>query len=186
MASATDFILLRPWHPAGTAIVLSIALALAAYRCRHEVMLASASVLPVAAATFGFSFWQLAYDQYWFLTLMPSIVLVLWGALTAWPRAVPCVGIVLLIAAVASQPRRILDAHTFARLPAYGALAEGATRIYRYTDEVTAIHAEFPLDPTTDPEFLYTILGGRVVPEGRFSAAISPDGDVTFAAVPQP
>ena len=186
VASATDFILLRPWNPAGTAVALSFALALAAYRCRNDWLLAGASVLPVVVATVGFAFWQLAYDQYWFLTLMPSIVLVLWSALNARSRAVPLVGVALVVAAVVAQPWRILDAHTFARLPAYGALARGSTTIYRYTDEVTDIRVDFPLDPTTDPEFLYWILGGRVTPDALFRASISPDGDVTFTAVPQP
>ncbi|MDA1185958.1 MAG: hypothetical protein O2930_15110 [Acidobacteria bacterium] len=186
VASATDFILLRPWTSAGTAVVLLVALVLAAYRCRNDVALASASVLPVVTATIGFSFWQLAYDQYWFLTQMPSIVLVFWCALTVQPRAVRLVGIALAIAVAVAQPGRIMDAHTLARLPAYGALVTGSTQIYRYTNEVTEIRTEFPLDPTTDQEFLFRILGGRVTPEARFRAAIAPDGSVTFAAVPQP
>ena len=188
IASATDFILLRPWSPAGTAALLSIALALAAYRCRNDLLLASASVLPVVTATMGFAFWQLAYDQYWFLTLMPSILMVLWCALTVHTRAVPLVGVALalVVAAVVAQPWRILDVHTFARLPAYGALVEGSTQIYRYTQEVTEIQVDFELDPTTDREFLYRILGGRVTPDAGFRASISPDGDVTFTAVPQP
>jgi len=185
VASATNFILLRPWNPAGTAVVLLIALVLAAYRCRGDWLLASASVLPVVAATMGFAFWQLAYDQYWFLTLMPSIVLVCWCALTARSRTVPLVGGVLVVAAVVAQPSRILDAHTFARLPAYGALARGSTEILRYTQEVTDIQVDFPLEPTTDREFLYRILGGRVTPDALFRASIAPDGNVTFTAVPQ-
>ena len=186
VASATDFILLRPWTPAGTAVVLSIGVALAVYRCRNDLVLASASVVPVVTATIGFAFWQLAYDQYWFLTLMPSIVLVLWCALTVQPRAVRVVGMALIIAVLVAQPQRIRDAHTFARMPAYSALATGATQIYGFTDEVTEIRATFPLESTTDPEFLFTVLGGRVTPTARFRAAIAPDGSVTFAAVPQP
>ena len=185
VASATDFILLRPWNPAGTAVVLLIALVLAAYRCRGDWLLASASVLPVVAATMGFAFWQLAYDQYWFLTLMPSVVLVFWNALTARSRAAPLVGVVLVVVAVVAQPWRILDAHTFARLPAYGALVRGSTEISRYTDEVTEIRVDFPLEPTTDREFLYWILGGRVTPYAPFRASIAPDGNATFTAVPQ-
>jgi hypothetical protein len=186
IASATGLILLQPWNPAGTAVVLSIALALAAYRCRDDLMLASASVFPVVAAAMGFAFWQLDYDQYWFLTLMPSILLVLWSALTARPRAVPFVGVALVMVAVAAQPSRILDAHTVARLPAYGALAQGSAQIYRYTREVTEIRVEFELDPTTDRDFLYSILGGRVTPDADFRASISPEGDVAFTAAPQP
>jgi hypothetical protein len=185
VASATDFILLRPWNLAGTALVLLIALVLAAYRCRSDWLLASASVLPVVAATMGFAFWQLAYDQYWFLTLMPSIVLVFWSALTARPQAAPLVGVVLVVAAVVAQPWRILDAHTLARLPAYGALTKGSTEIFRYTSAVTEIRVDFPLDPSTDNEFLYSILGGRVTPDARFRALIAADGNVTFTAVPQ-
>jgi hypothetical protein len=167
-------------------VLLSIALALACYRCRNDLLLASASVLPVVAATMGFAFWQLAYDQYWFLTLMPSILIVLWSALTVHTRIAPFVVVALVVAAVGTQPWRILDAQTFARLPAYGALVEGSTQIYRYTQEVTEIQVDFELDPTTDREFLYRILGGRVTPDAGFRASISPDGNVTFTAMRQP
>ena len=82
VASAPDFILLRPWHLGGISVVLLAAFALAAYRSRRDVLLACAGVLPVFAATLGFAFWQSAYDHYWFLTLMPSMVLVLGSSLT--------------------------------------------------------------------------------------------------------
>ena len=167
-------------------VVLFVALALAAYRCRRDLLLACASVLPVLAATVGFAFWQSAYDHYWFLTLMPSMVLVLGSALTAWPRAIPAAGAALLVAAVVAQPWRLADTHTFARLPEYAALVRGSAEIARYAPEVTGIRVEFPLDPTTDGEFLYAILGGRVSQDAPFHASIAANGDVTFAAVPQP
>ena len=166
--------------------MLLAAFALAAYRSRRDVLLACAGVLPVLAATLGFAFWQSAYDHYWFLTLMPSMVLVLWSSLTVWPRAIPAVGAALLVAAVVAQPWRLADAHTLARLPAHAALVRGSAEIYRYTSEVTDIRVEFPLDPTTDREFLYGILGGRVTRDAPFRASIAASGDVTFTAVAQP
>ena len=186
VASATDYILLRPWHLEGMSVVLFVAVALAAYRCRHDVLLACASVLPVLAATVGFAFWQSAYDHYWFLTLMPSMVLVLGSSLTVWPRAIPAAGAALLVAAVVAQPWRLADTHTFARLPAYAALVRGSTEIYHFATEVADISVEFPLDPTTDREFLYAILGGRVTTDAPFRASIAASGDVTFTTVPQP
>ena len=186
VASATDFILFRPWHLWGASVVLLVPLALAAYRCRHDILLASAGVLPVLAATLGYALWQSAYDHYWFLTLMPPMVLVLGSSLTVWPRAIPAVGAALLVAAVVAKPWRLADARGFARFPAYAALVRGSTQIYHYTAEVTDIRVEFPLDPTTDREFLHAILGGRVTPDAPFRAAIAASGDVTFTAVPQP
>ena len=186
VASATDYILLRPWHLGGMSVVLFVALGLAAYRCRHDILLACASVLPVLAATLGYAFWQRPYDHYWFLTLMPSMVLVLGSSLTVWPRAVPAAGAALLVAAAVAQPWRLTDSHTFARLPAYAALVRGSTEIYHFAPEIADIMVEFPLDPTTDREFLYAILGGRVTPDAPFRASIAASGDVTFASVPQP
>ena len=186
VASATDFILLRPWHFGGMSVVLFAALALAAYRCRRDVLLACASVLPVLAATIGYAFWQSPYDHYWFLTLMPAMGLVLASSLTAWPRAIPAAGAALLVAAVVAQPWRLADAHTFARLPAYAVLVRGSAEIYRHAPKVTDIKVEFPLDPTTDHEFLYGILGGRVTPDAPFRASIAANGDVAVTAVPPP
>ena len=40
---------------------------------------------------------------------------------------------------------------------------------------------ELPL--TTEPEFLYTVLGGRISPEARYHAVIGPQGDVRFDLV---
>ena len=186
VASATDFILLRPWHFGGMSVVLLVALALAAYRCRRDVLLACAGVLPVLAATIGYAFWQSDYDHYWFLTLMPAMGLVLGSSLTAWPRAIPAAGAAPLVAAVVTQPWRLADAHTFSRLPAYAALVRGSAEIYRSAPSVTDIRVEFPLDPTTDHEFLYAILGGRVTQDTPLRASIAANGDVTVTAVPPP
>jgi hypothetical protein len=40
------------------------------------------------------------------------------------------------------------------------------------------------LPPTTEREFLYEILGGRVTPDGRLIATISRTGSVMFKPVP--
>ena len=184
VASATDFILLRPWYPGWTTVVLLMALATAAYRCRRDVLLASTSVLPLIAAIVGFAFWQRAYDHYWFLTLMPSVVLVLGSSLSVWPRAIPAVGAALLAAVVVAQPWRLAESQAMARLPEYAALVRGSAEIYRYAPEVTDIRVEFPLDPTTDHQFLYTILGGRVTRDALFRASIAADGGVTLSAPP--
>ena len=184
VASATDFILLRPWYPGWTSVVLVVALVIAAYRCRRDVLLASTSVLPLIAAISGLAFWQSAYDHYWFLTLMPSVVLVLGSALSVWPRAIPVVGAALLAAVVVAQPWRLAESQATARLPEYAALVRGSVEIYRYAPEITDIRVEFPLDPTTDRQFLYTILGGRVTRDAPFRASIAATGAVTFSAPP--
>jgi hypothetical protein len=87
---------------------------------------------------------------------------------------------VALAAVVVAQPARLATAMTIHRLPEYGALLRGTREIFRRAPEVRGIETEFPLPPTADREFMYTILGGHVTRTAPFFASVKRSGDVIF------
>jgi hypothetical protein len=129
----------------------------------------------------GFSFWQLPYDHYWFLTLAPGAALTLALALTAWRPVAPIVAVLLALAVLAAQPSRVADAMTFHRLPAYGPLVRGSREVRRRAPEVRSLETQLVLPPSTDRHFVYEILGGRVTPDASIAATIESTGHVSFA-----
>ena len=183
LAAACTYILLRPWTFAWTGTVLAASALVTAYRLRRDLVLACATVAPLACTVAGFSFWLRTYDSYWYLFVAPSAALTVALALTAWRPSAPLVAAALAVIAVAVQPSRVADAMTIHRLPEYGPLARGSRDIRRYTAEVRSIETEFVLPPSTDRTFLFRVLGGRITPEGRFHAVIGPTGMVTFKPV---
>ena len=90
------------------------------------------------------------------------------------------IGIALCLAAAAIVPARLALAATMHRLPEYRVLVEASRTIAAAHPSVRAIRAEFTLPPSTDPEFLYRILGGRIDPAAPSAALIRADGGVVF------
>jgi hypothetical protein len=62
----------------------------------------------------------------------------------------------------------------------YRVLVAGSRELARRNEPVRAIRTEFTLPPSTDPEFLYKILGGRVDANASASAVIRADGSVRY------
>jgi hypothetical protein len=184
LVNACEFILLRPWTFAWSGTFLVACAAVTIYRTRGDLPLACSTVVPLVGAVVGFSFWQLPFDHYWFLTVAPSAAMTIALGLTAWRPAAPFVALLLAAVAIVTQPPRLADAMTFHRLPEYGPLASGSRKIRRYAREVRGIDTEFALPPSTEPEFLYQVLGGRVTRDGRVTATISRTGSVMFKTVP--
>lgn len=183
MAAACEFILLRPWTFAWFGALLASCAALAAFRTRHDVTLVCVTVVPLLSAVAGFSFWQLAYDHYWFLTIAPSAALTMALALTAWRPVAPLVATSLALLVLAAQPSRFADAMTFHRLPEYGPLVRGSREVRRRVSEVRSLETQLALPASTDRHFVYEILGGRVTPEAPMAATIESTGRVSFAVV---
>ena len=181
MAAACGFILLRPWTFAWFGPLLATCAALAAFRTRHDVALLGITVAPLLGAVAGFSFWQQAFDHYWFLTVAPSAALTVALALTAWPPFAPVTASLLAIIVFAAQPSRFADAMTFHRLPVYGPLVRGSKDVRRRASEVRSLDVQLALPPSTDPRFVYEILGGRVTPDAPVAATIESTGHVSFA-----
>jgi hypothetical protein len=180
LASACEFILLTPAAFAWFGAIVLASVAIAAFRWRRDVTLLCASVIPILAAIAGFSFWQRAYDHYWFMPIAPSVALTVALALTAWRPAASAAALVLLLVVIAALPARVAAARTMNRLPEYGALVRGSREIRHHTPEIRGIVTDFPLPPTADPEFLYEVLGGRVTRDAGFRAIVSRSGGVTY------
>src|SRR5262249_60184353 len=86
LVNGTQFILVRPWTFTGFGLVLMACAAVVAWRARRDLTLLGATVAPLAGAGIGFSFWQNAYDHYWFLTIAPSAALTMTIAATSWQK----------------------------------------------------------------------------------------------------
>ena len=178
--AACEFILLRPWTFAWFGALLASCAVLTSFRMRHDVTLVCVTVVPLLCAAAGFSFWQQAFDHYWFLTIAPSAALTMALALTAWRPAAPFAATVLALLVLAAQPSRVADAMTFHRLPQYGPLVRGSREIRRRVSEVRSVDTQLALPASTDPLFVYKILGGRVTADAMFAATIESTGRVRF------
>jgi hypothetical protein len=181
LAAAAGGLLVRPWTFALLPLLIAACAIVTAVRTRDDPALACVTFVPLLAAVAGFAFWQGAYEPYWFMTVMPSLMLTIALALTAWRPAAPAVSAALLVLVLVAQPARYADAQIINRLPTYGALARGSQAIRRHTSEVRRIDLEFPVEPSTSAQFIYErVLGGRISPSAPFAATIEPSGHVRF------
>lgn len=53
------------------------------------------------------------------------------------------------------------------------------------TGEVRRLEVSFPLPVSTDRDFLYRVLGGRLSPSAPFDATIDAEGHARFSPVPR-
>lgn len=168
------------------ALLTGVAALVASWRWRKDVGLLAISVVPLVAATALFSTWTRPYDSYWFMTLAPAMVLTFGLALAAlpWPGAVDKVSIVVLAIVVLLQPSRIDTSAQFFKYPQYRVLLDGSRAAMRRAPVLRDLRVAFEVHQTTDVQYLYRILGGRIAADGPFVAIIQPDGTVTFTPVP--
>ena len=183
LADASSTILLSPLSFAWFGTLLVACAVVTAFRTRHDATVPCATIVPLLAAVGAFSFWQLPYEHYWFLTLVPSAALTIGLALTAWRPAAPLVATSLVLLIMAAQPSRFDYATKINRLPEYGAIVRGSRDIRRRVAEVRSIETEFDLPPSTDRNFIYEILGGRVTPSAPYAATIERTGHARFMPV---
>ena len=186
-SAAFTFIQGAPWHQYGWLVWMLVACAvIVAARHRHDPALLAVTILPLALAVIGYAFFVgPAYEAYYYLSLMPAAVLTVLLGLTAMPspRIAQAVAVSLAIAAFAIAPARVRFAATLPRMPEYGPLLDGSRQLVERAFPVRAIRTEFPLPPTADPEFLYSILGGRIEPSSHLTALITRDGQVSYQSV---
>jgi hypothetical protein len=148
--------------------------------------LLSVTLLPQVAAIIGYAFYVGDFlDYYYYLSLMPAAVLTLMLSVTALRPAwlAHKVGLAVLLGALSIVPARIRVAATLHRMPEYGALVQGSRELVQQGRAMRAIQTEFVLPPTSDSQFIYRILGGRLDSASSWIGIIQSDGHVSYKEV---
>jgi hypothetical protein len=146
-------------------------------------VLLAVTLLPQGVAILGYAFWLGDLDSYYYLSLMPAAVLtVLLGATALVPkRRVQAVGMALFAGALAIAPARLEAAATMFKMPEYRALVVGSREIIKRKQPMRSIRTTDKLPPTSNPEFLFRVLGGRIDRGAEWRAVILPDGRVNYS-----
>jgi hypothetical protein len=182
-AGAFNYIEVEPWHTPWPLVVLVACAAVVAVRYRRDPVVLSLVLLPQLLAIAGYALFLGTLDHYYYIPVMPVAVLTL-----AFAVALPArtsrgrvLGIALVAASATLVPWRLGFATTMHRLPEYGVLVNGSRALVTRGEPVRAVRAEFTLPESTDPEFLYRILGGRIDARAPLTAVIHRDGSVEYA-----
>jgi hypothetical protein len=202
VANITGWLVMHTPDSWSYALATFVATLVAGWRARRDLLLLSVSVAPLGMATVLFATWTRPYDSYWFMTLAPAMVvtvalavdygsrLAAYGLRRGTDRSTRTIqdsrlqtaaSAALLAAVVWLQPSRIEASKGFFRYPAYRALVDGSRAVMRRTPVVRDLSVDFPVHETTDVQYVYRVLGGRVAPDGDFIAVIHADGTVTFS-----
>ena len=181
-AHAFTFIEGAPWPAPFLAWTLLAGGAIVALRYRRDPSLLAMTLLPQVGAVVGYALFLDDLDNYYYLSLMPAAVLTLVLAATALPsyRLARIVAIAMFVGSLAVVPARLRFAATMHRLPEYGALVEGSRKIVSMGQPMREIATEFALPKTSDPDFIYRILGGRLDRASPWVAVITPKGEVVY------
>jgi len=184
-AAAFNFIEVAPWQTTIPLWVLAVSALVVAIRYRRDPVLPVLTILPQVTAIAGYALFLGPLDHYYYISVMPAAVLTVFLAVAvpSYTTTGRVVGIAIFVAALAIVPARLRLAATMNKLPEYQTLVEGSRNIVRTGQPMRAISAAFPLPPTSDPEFLFTVLGGRIQRDARWFALIGVDGDVTYGKV---
>jgi hypothetical protein len=164
-------------------LIVSLAATIVIGKFRKDVPVLTVSVVPIATATLLFASWTRPYETYWFLTLAPSVLITIGFAIVAlpWPRVLQVVSLLILAVVIVQQPSRVADSRNFFRYPQYRALLAGSRKAARQAPVLSRLRAGFEVHETTDVEYMYRILGGRLDTKKPGVGTIQPDGTVTFA-----
>ena len=179
---ALEYLQLSPWH--GGAILWAVAVCgvIVAVRYRRDPAFLAVTLLPQIAALIGFALWLGDLQAYYYVSLMPAVVLtILLGVSAVVPRRMDAlVGCALLVGALLLTPARFQFAATLFRMPQYETFVRASRAIVRSRQPMRAVRAGFPIPPTSNPEFIFTILGGRIERGAPWWAEITPDSQVVY------
>ncbi len=184
LGRAVNHIQGAPWQPGWLVWVLVACAPVVIVRHRRDVALLAVTVLPLLVALVGYAFWNRDFDDYYYLSLMTAVVLTFQFGLTAVARgrAARGMAVALFLVSVAILPARASESTTVHRMPGYDGLVEGSKQILRRGVAVREIRADF-LPPESNSEFIFTVLGGRIDPDGDWIATVAPDGLVSYEQV---
>lgn len=180
--SAVEFLLVSPsrlWHAGWFLLAAAV---IVAVRFRRDGPVLAATLGPLVSAVAAFSLWRGAgFQHYWYVSVMPAAALTVGLSLTSLTaarvgRVLPTLLLALVLAWI---PARARAAWVTTPMPEYGPLVEGSRLVLRRLPEVRAITMP-GLHETTDPAFVYEVLGGRISASAHFAARIGPSGEVSF------
>jgi hypothetical protein len=80
-------------------------------------------------------------------------------------------------------PAKVRFSATMHRMPQYALLVDASRRIKSVDQPMRSIRAEFSLPPTTDPEYLFKVLGGQIDRNASWTSVIMADGQVIYRQV---
>jgi hypothetical protein len=182
---AVDYIQGKPWHvPLLPWVLLAVGITVGVAFRRDPVLLC-VLLLPQVLAVAGYAFFLAGLDNYYYLSLMPSVVLTFVLALTlpGLVRWTTPVAVVLFVVALAIVPARMKLGATFHRMPEYGAIVAASRTMAERGQPLRGIETSFPLPPTSDAEFVYRILGGSIDPASNWIGIIDAGGGVRYRQV---
>ena len=182
LAGAFRYIQFSPWQSPLAGWLLLACSGILAIRYRRDPTPLAITLLPLGLSIVGYALFLDDLDPYYYLSLMPAAVLTVVLAAT-WmpsPRLARLAGIGLFLGASALVPARVSLAATMYRMPEYKVLVDASRRIRSRNQPMRQIRADFPLPPTSDPEFLYRVLGGRIDRASPWVSIITSNGQVEY------
>jgi len=184
-AGAFHFIQIAPWQVPLAGWALLACGGILAVRYNRDPSLLAITLLPQLAAIIGYSLFLDDLDNYYYLSLMPAAVLTIVLAATTVPspRLARIVCMALLVGVLAAVPARVRFARTMHRMPQYGLLVEASRKIRSSRESMRAIRTDFALPPTSNPELLYRVLGGRIDRASPWTGIITSDGRIVYRHV---
>ena len=185
---ALEYLQLSPWHGDAILWVVAACGAIVAVRYRRDPALLAVTLLPQVAALIGYGFWLGDLEAYYYVSLMPAAVLTVLLGVSALvpPRLGNVVGCALLVGALVLIPARLQFAATLFRMPQYETFVRASRTIVRSRQPMRAVRAGFDVPPTSNPEFIFTILGGRIERGAPWWAEIAPDSQVVYHRADSP
>jgi hypothetical protein len=181
-AGAFEYIQIQPWDISHVSWALLACGALVAVRYRRDPVILLLTLAPQAAAIVGYALFLGPLDHYYYIPVIPVAVLTAFLAVAGPPSSSlgRAIGVALLAAVVSFVPARLQFAATLHRLPEYAVLVDASRRIVSMRQPMRAILTEFTLPPTSDSEFIFTVLGGRIDRAASWVAIVSADGRVSY------
>jgi hypothetical protein len=179
---------IAPWNVAASGWILLACAVIVGIRHMKDPVVLCVTLLPQAVAIAGYSLFLAGLDNYYYLSLMPSVVLTVMLAAVAIPspRLSQAAGIAMLVVALAIVPARLRFERALPRLPEYELLVDASRRIRSMRQPMRAIETDFRLPPTGDPAYLFSLLGGQIDRNSRWVAMIHADGRIDYRQVAEP
>jgi hypothetical protein len=179
---ALEYLQLSPWHGGAIIWVVAACGAIVAVRYWRDPVLLAVTLLPQLVALIGYALWLGDLEAYYYVSLMPAAVLtVVLGVWALVPRRMETVaGCALLAGSLVIIPARLQFAATLFRMPQYETFVRASRTIVRSRQPMRAVRAGFPIPGTSNPEFIFTILGGRIEHGAPWWAEIRADSQVVY------